>query len=129
LPPPAVVIVVNRGTRAATLDRFIDALDDIEGVQLWDLPPLTTLRVRTTNTQYRVVIVEGLDVYIHGGTYFPNPAYACVDGASIGGSMLKIGWIAVGMPMSIDPMAAVLEASAATAGQARSSSASIATNS
>jgi len=35
-----------------------DVVDHSEGVQLGQLPPLTTLLVRTMNSLYRVVIVE-----------------------------------------------------------------------
>ncbi len=74
---------------------------DIEGVHLGDLPPLTTLLVRTMNSLYRVVITQGPEVYVHGGAFFPDPTWAYLDGVSIGGSSLKVGWIGVGLRMEI----------------------------
>lgn len=87
--------------RAATLDRIVDVVADIEGVHLRDLPPLTTLLVRTVNSLYRVAITQGPEVYVHGGAFFPEPTRAGIDGASIGGSSLKVGWIGVGLRMEI----------------------------
>ena len=51
---------------AATLDRFVDVVKGVEGVHLRNLPPFTTLLVRTMNSLYRVVIAEGLEVYVQG---------------------------------------------------------------
>jgi len=87
----------TRFVRAITLESFGSVVDDIEGVQLRHLPPLTTLLVRTTNSLYRVVITEGPEVYVQGGAHFPDPTSAYLDGARLGGSCLKLGWIAVGL--------------------------------
>ena len=72
-----------------------------EGVCLRDLPPFTTLLVRTTNSLYRVVIADWPRVYIQGGAFFPDPTAAYLDGASAGGSCLKVGWIGVGLLVEI----------------------------
>ena len=87
--------------RAATLDRFGDVVEDIEGVDLRHLPPFTTLLVRTMNSLYRVVITQRTEVYVQGGAFFPDPTSAYLDGASIGGSCLRVGWIGVGLLMEI----------------------------
>ena len=83
--------------RAATLNRTSDVLENTAGVYLPDLPPLTTLLVRTTNSLYRMVITRWPEVYIQGGDFFPDPTAADVDGASSGGSCLRAGWIGVGL--------------------------------
>jgi hypothetical protein len=72
-----------------------------QGVSLRHLPPFTTLLVRTVNSLYRIVITDWPRVYIQGGAYFPNPTAACLDGASAGGSCLKVGWIGVGLLVEI----------------------------
>lgn len=87
--------------RAATLDWYRDVVEDIEGVHLCRLPPFTTLLVRTMNSLYRVVITQGPEVYVQGGAFFPVPTSASLDGASIGGSCLRVGWIGVGLLMEI----------------------------
>lgn len=80
------------------MEGFIDALAALDSVRLTDLPPMTTLLVWTMNSFYRVVVADGAHVFVQGGTYFPEPTSAHVDGASIAdGSMLMVGWIGVGL--------------------------------
>jgi len=80
--------------RQATLDRFGDVVENIKGLHLRNLPPFTTLLVRTMNSSYRVVITHWPEVYVQGGAFFPDPTSAYLDGANIGGS-LRAGWIGV----------------------------------
>ena len=91
----------TRWVRAATLDRIGDLVDDTAGVQLRDLPLFTTLLVWTMNSVYRVVVTRWPEVYIQGGAFFPEPTSAYLDGASIGGSCLRVGWIGVGLFVEI----------------------------
>ena len=70
------------------MNRFIDLTDAVESVHLRQLPPLTTLLVWTTNTLYRIVVTEGSNVYVRGGTFFPNFTPALVEGARIGVGVL-----------------------------------------
>lgn len=91
----------GKWVRAATLDRIGDLVDDTAGVQLRDLPPFTTLLVSTMNSVYRVVITQWPQVYIQGGVFFPDPTSAYLDGASVGGSCLRVGWIGVGFSVEI----------------------------
>jgi hypothetical protein len=97
---------VNETTRtsyAATLDRFTSHVGSAPGVQLRSLAPLTTLLVRTRNTEYRIMVSHGdaNTVLVQGGQFFPTPTVACLEGASLGGSFLKVGWIGVGLSMEI----------------------------
>lgn len=85
----------------ATLDRIGDLVDDTAGVDLRDLPPFTTLLVWTMNSRYRVVVTEWPEVRIQGGTFFPDPTLAVIDGASMGGSCLRVGWIGAGLLVEI----------------------------
>jgi hypothetical protein len=80
--------------RQATLDRFGDAAENIKSLDLRNLPPFTTLLVRTMNSWYRVVIMHWPEVYVQGGAFFSDPTSAYLDGANIGGS-LRVGWIGV----------------------------------
>jgi hypothetical protein len=84
----------------ATLDSFARATTG-PGVALRQLEALTELRVETRNTTYRVVVTRDADVVIQGGAFFPDPTHAHVEGASLGGSLLKVGWIGVGLRMEI----------------------------
>jgi hypothetical protein len=85
--------------RVATLDGFVDSSS--AGVHLPDLAPLTRLRVRTRNTSYLITVAAGCRIYVEGGRYFPTPIAAVLEGCSAGGSLLKIGCIAVGLCMEI----------------------------
>jgi hypothetical protein len=87
--------------RAATLDRIGDLVEDTRGVHLRDLPPFTTLLVETLNSRYRVVITRWPEVSVQGGALFPEPTPAYLDGASLGGSSLRVGWIGVGLLLDI----------------------------
>ena len=79
----------------------VDLMDYVEGVHLRQLPPLTMLLVWTKNSLYRIVVTEGSSVYVQGGTFFPDPTSAHLDGASMGGGFLQVGWIGVGRLMEI----------------------------
>ena len=87
-------------TQAATLDGFAMAASG-PGIALRSLEPLTELRVHTRNTCYHIVISRDADILIQGGTFFPDPTHAHVEGASLGGNLLKVGWIGVGLRMEI----------------------------
>lgn len=87
-------------TPAATLDGFTVAASG-PGVALRSLEPLTELRVQTRNTSYRIVVSRDSDIIIQGGTFFPDPTQAHIEGASLGGNLLKVGWIGVGLRMEI----------------------------
>ena len=87
--------------RTLTLDRIGNLLDVSSGVYLCDLPPFTTLLVWTRNSLYRVVVTQWPEAYVHGGAFFPDATLAYVDGASIGGSCLRVGWISAGLSVEI----------------------------
>lgn len=83
--------------RPITTEPFNAAVDHSEGVHVRDVPPLTTLLVRTMNSLYRVVITDGPHVFVQVGVFFPSPTVAYLDGATIGGASIKAGWIGVGL--------------------------------
>jgi hypothetical protein len=91
----------NRPVGAATLDRFGDLVENSECVRLRHLPPYTTLLVRTVNSLYRVVITQGPDVYVQGGTFFPEETAAYIVGASIGGNCVRVDCICIGLLVEI----------------------------
>ena len=82
-----------------TVDTLLELLPRADGVQLGRLEPLTTLFVRTRNSLYQLVVAAGGDVLLQGGR-FPEPTPAFVEGAGAGGSLLKTGWIVVGLLMA-----------------------------
>lgn len=87
--------------RGATLDGFAAEAAAGAGVLLRELDPLTSLIVHTRNSRYHMVISAGAEIMIQGGSFFPEPTAARLDGSSLGSSFLKIGWIGVGLRMEI----------------------------
>ena len=94
--------LTNAGRRDASgiVDRTATASTTLEawsqhnwsnGVQIETLPALVALDVRTRNTDYRIVIIDGQrgDVLITGGRFFPTATRARLNGCSLGGSCLK----------------------------------------
>jgi hypothetical protein len=71
----------------------------IVGVDLRSVPTGTNVLVDTRNSRYRLVLREGggCNVVVQGGRYFHQETEARVDGSTLGGSLLKIGWIGVGL--------------------------------
>ena len=99
----AIGPLVNERTvvaRAATLDGFAAATSG-PGLALRQLEPLTAVAVHTRNTQYRIIVSSGDEILIQGGAFFPDPTPAHFDGSSVGGNLLKLGWIGVGLRMEI----------------------------
>jgi len=88
-------------SRAATLAGFTSAVSSTSGVHLRDLAPMTTLVVRTRNSEYHIVVSSGDEVLVKGGQFFPSLTEARFSGASVGGSFLKVGWIGIGLRMEI----------------------------
>ena len=84
----------------ATLSGFASVTTG-PGVSLQQLGPLDELLVQTRNSCYRIVASRGADIVIQGGSFFPHPTPAHVAGASLGGHLLKAGWIGVGLRMEI----------------------------
>jgi hypothetical protein len=79
-----------RPSQSTTLDAWAKH-EWTNGIQLETLAPLHTMDVRTRNTTYRVVVIDGRrgDVLITGGRFFPTPTRARLNGCSLGGSCLK----------------------------------------
>ena len=91
----------TRITREVTLDGFLDATMCGGGVALQGLTPLTSLVVHTRNTRYHIIVLGGDEIVIQGGAFFADPTPARFEGASAGRSLLRVGWIGVGLRMEI----------------------------
>jgi hypothetical protein len=84
---------------ARTLDGFALQLLDTDGVDVRELAESTIVVVRTRNSRYHLEVVEPETgrVLLSGGDRFPVPTEARLVGATSGGSMLRPGWIGVGL--------------------------------
>jgi hypothetical protein len=89
--------------RGATLHGFVETVTHGGGLSIAELDPITPLLVRTENSLYRITVLEprGRRILVQGGTYFPESTQAELEGSSLGGSLLKQGWIAPGLRMEI----------------------------
>ena len=81
------------------METFVEVMERVEGVELDRLEPMTTLHVWTWNSIYRVVVSEGSEVLVQGGSLFPAPTPAHIDGASTGHRLVRTGWIGLGLLM------------------------------
>jgi len=87
--------------REATLDGFVNDLAGSPGISLRQVEPLTTIVVRTHNSCYRILITHDTTAIVRGGAFFPEPTPARIDGSGFGGTLLKVGWIGIGLRMEI----------------------------
>jgi hypothetical protein len=89
--------------RGATLHGFVDTVTRADGLSITELDPITPLLVQTENSLYRITVLEprGRRILVQGGSYFPESTHAELEGSSLGGSLLKQGWIGPGLRMEI----------------------------
>jgi hypothetical protein len=97
--PPDVHLIAS----ARTLDGFAFQLGDADGVDVRELAAGAIVTVRTRNSWYRLVMVEPVTqrVLVSGGDWFREPTDAQLVGSTGGGSMLKPGWVGVGVRMEL----------------------------
>ena len=86
---------------AQTVTDIADEVSASEGVSLTELEPSTALRVRTRNSEYRIIVLRGTTLLLTGGRRFPHFAACRINGSGLGGSLLKLAWIGVGLRMEI----------------------------
>ncbi len=89
--------------RLCTFDGFVEGMSRAAGVRLGSLEALTTLRVRTNRSTYRIMVLDPSEgkILIQGGKHFVEPVEACLNGSSLGGSSLKLDWVGQRMRMEI----------------------------
>ena len=85
--------------QTSTLEGFVAAATQAEGIGLSELEAFTTVVVRTANSVYRITTLElrGHTVLVEGGAFFPERTRALLTGSTFGGSCLRSGWIGVGL--------------------------------
>jgi hypothetical protein len=83
--------VSHRPTGNASLEGFTLASGVTEGIAIDSLEPGTTVSVNTRNSRYRFLILHqpGL-VLVKGGAMFPEAKVVRLEGATAGGSALKM---------------------------------------
>jgi hypothetical protein len=89
--------------RRRTLDGFAVEPGCIEGVALQSLEAGTVLNVMTRHSAYRVVVLDPARqrMVVTGGRLFTESTEVRCEGATAGGSLLKVGWIGVGLRLEM----------------------------
>ncbi len=89
--------------RMSLLEGFAELISSSRGVDLTSLAVNDAIQVSTENSEYRIVLLDPiiLRVEVQGGDLFAKPTQATVRGATAGGSMIKIGWITVGLQVEL----------------------------
>ena len=85
------------------LEGFVELSASSRGVDLHRLAVNDAIQVRTENSEYLIVLLDPADlrVEVRGGSFFAKPTEATIHGATVGGAMLKIGWISVGLQVEL----------------------------
>ena len=91
---------------ARTLDGFAFQLRDTAGLDVRALAAGTIVIVRTRHSRYRLMVLEPETqrVLVSGGEWFPVPTEMQLVGSTSGGSMLKPGWLGVGLKVEFRRM-------------------------
>lgn len=76
------------------------ALTDMElngGIWWRDLPIGSKVRLSTRNTEYLLEKKSDGDYICGNERYCPAPTNASIHGSTFGGSMIRVGWLGIGM--------------------------------
>jgi len=86
-----------------TLQRFTLLRGCTDGLAIEALDAGTTIELRTKHSRYRLVLLDprGGRAVVCGGAVFPQPCEVRIEGATAGGSALKMGWIGVGLRLEL----------------------------
>src|SRR5688572_20102389 len=78
---------------------FVPQRGKLTGIDVSTLRQGTQVVVDTQNSCYRLVMRDGCvgDALVEGGGHFPRETTARIEGSTLEGSLLKIGWIGVGL--------------------------------
>jgi hypothetical protein len=89
--------------RDCLLEGFVDLGATKGGVCLRDLTARDVIDLRTVNHGYRIILLDPFEriASIQGGDFFADPTEVIVRGSSLGGAMLRIGWIGLGFQLEL----------------------------
>ena len=75
----------------------------VTGIDVRTLAAGTQVSMDTVNSHYHFVILDegGRRAMVHGGRYFDGGAEARIEGSSLGGTLLWVGWIGVGLCLEL----------------------------
>jgi hypothetical protein len=100
--PASVLGRGHQSEAAPAIAGFLQQGETLTAVDLRSLPSGTELVVETRNSRYRVVMLDdGWDALVQGGRYFPQETTARIEGCTLGGCLLKLGWISKGLCLEL----------------------------
>jgi hypothetical protein len=75
----------------------------VTGIDVRTLAAGTQVAMDTANSHYRFVILDqgGRKALVQGGRYFDHEAEARIEGSTLGGTLLWVGWIAQGLCLEL----------------------------
>jgi hypothetical protein len=93
----------NMVPSGCTLDGFTFEPGCVDGVAVQSLEAGTVLHVITRHSDYDVVVLDPVRqrVLVTGGRLFQESTDVRCEGATAGGSTLKVGWICVGLRLEM----------------------------
>jgi hypothetical protein len=85
-----------------TLAGFVVEAEGEEGIALEAIEPGATVVVRTSNSEYRLIVLSQNErtVLVRGGA-FPDETAAVLQGATAGGNVVRAGWIGIGLRLEL----------------------------
>jgi hypothetical protein len=100
----------------ATLDDFQRQHETAQGIAISDLAAGAVLVVRTRHSCYRLTIVNPASrlALVRGGSVYPEETSVRVEGSTVGGVMLRQGWIGIGFRLELSGSAGRVLTSAVT---------------
>lgn len=87
--------------RCCSLEGLTEISRSLQGVELETLVPFDTIAVRTVNSDYRIFLLdpETGRALLERGQQVTEAVEVRVIGSSFGGSIVRTGWIGVGLRM------------------------------
>jgi hypothetical protein len=75
----------------------------VTGIDVRSLAAGTQVAMDTANSHYRFVILDqgGRKALVQGGRYFDGEGEARIEGSTLGGTLLWVGWIAEGLCLEL----------------------------
>jgi hypothetical protein len=86
-----------------TLVDFARQAGCIEGLSLSVLAPGTIVSVNTRHSHYRMLVIDPRNgrALVTSASWFTEPTEVRLEGATAGGSVLKTGWIGIGLKLEM----------------------------
>jgi hypothetical protein len=86
-----------------TVTQFARQPGCADGVDLSALAAGTIVWVDTRHSRYRVLVIDPREgrALVSGAAWFPEPTEVRLEGATAGGSMVKSGWIGIGLKLEM----------------------------